>query len=67
MAIPNDSTRAKPTESPIEPFKRAVAGCVRAIAGAPDLEVDFAADRAVDHGIFTRFAEREIIGVEFAR
>src|SRR5260221_8943389 len=46
MAIPNDTTpRAKPTEGPTEPFKRAVVGCMRAIAGKPDLEVAFAADR----------------------
>src|SRR5882672_9080728 len=32
-------------ESPTEPFKRAVAGCVRAIAKKPDLEVAFAAER----------------------
>ncbi len=32
-------------ESPTEPFKRAVTGCVRAIARKPDLEVSFAAER----------------------
>src|SRR5262249_17727321 len=32
-------------ESPAEPFKRAVTGCLRAIAPKPDLEVGFAADR----------------------
>ena len=32
-------------ESPTEPFKRAVSGCLRAIAGKPELEVTFAADR----------------------
>jgi cobaltochelatase CobT len=32
-------------ESPTEPFKRAVAGCLRAIAKKPDLEVSFAAER----------------------
>jgi cobaltochelatase CobT len=32
-------------ESPTEPFKRAVTGCVRAIAKKPDLEVAFAAER----------------------
>jgi cobaltochelatase CobT len=39
--------KAKPTakESPAEPFKRAVAGCVRALARKPDLEVSFAAER----------------------
>ena len=40
-----DTPRAKPVESPTEPFKRAVTGCMRAIAGEPELEVTFAADR----------------------
>ena len=37
-------------ESPTEPFKRAVAGCMRAIAGVPDLEVGYAADRPLLSG-----------------
>jgi cobaltochelatase CobT len=37
--------RAKPAESPTEPFKRALTGCMRAIAADPELEVSFAADR----------------------
>ncbi len=36
---------SKKREAPTEPFKRAVAGCVRAVAGKHDLEVTFAADR----------------------
>jgi cobaltochelatase CobT len=32
-------------EGPAEPFKRSVAGCLRAIARKPDLEVAFAAER----------------------
>ena len=32
-------------ESPTEPFKRAVSGCMRALARKPDLEVSFAAER----------------------
>jgi cobaltochelatase CobT len=32
-------------EGPTEPFKRAVAGCLRAIARRPELEVGFAAER----------------------
>jgi cobaltochelatase CobT len=32
-------------ESPTEPFKRAVSGCLRAIAKVPELEVSFAAER----------------------
>jgi cobaltochelatase CobT len=34
-------------EAPNEPLKRAVASCLRAIAGTPELEVTFAADRPV--------------------
>ena len=39
--------KSKPTskESPTEPFKRALTGCVRALARKPDLEVAFAAER----------------------
>ena len=36
---------AQPKESAVDPFKRAVVGCMRAIAGKPDLEVTFASDR----------------------
>src|ERR1043166_9695980 len=32
-------------ESPVEPFKRAVAGCMRAIARKPDAEITYAAER----------------------
>ncbi len=41
------NSKAKPTskESPAEPFKRAVAGCMRALARKPDLEVTYAAER----------------------
>ena len=37
--------KSKPSskESPTEPFKRAVTGCLRALARKPDLEVNFAA------------------------
>src|SRR5436190_13512411 len=38
---PKNPTR----EAPTEPFKRAVAGCLRAIAKRPELEVGFAAER----------------------
>lgn len=44
MAGSND-IKAKPVEGPTEPFKRAVVGCMRAIAAKSDLEVSFAADR----------------------
>src|SRR6266852_8167935 len=38
-------TKAPAKDSPTEPFKRAVTGCLRAIARKPDLEVGFAAER----------------------
>jgi cobaltochelatase CobT len=37
--------KSTPKEGPAEPFKRSVAGCLRAIARKPDLEVAFAAER----------------------
>src|SRR5262249_25980335 len=39
--------KSKPSskESPTEPFKRAVTGCLRALARKPELEVAFAAER----------------------
>ena len=40
----NHKPAAKP-EPPQEPFKRAVAGCMRAIAGTSELEVTFAPER----------------------
>src|ERR1700755_1789388 len=41
----NTGPRNPSKESPTEPFKRAVTGCMRAIARKPDLEVGFAAER----------------------
>jgi cobaltochelatase CobT len=41
----NSKSKPSPKESPAEPFKRAVTGCMRAIARKPDLEVTFAAER----------------------
>ena len=41
----NIKTKPSSKESPSEPFKRAVAGALRAIARKPDLEVTFAAER----------------------
>ena len=44
------STNRKPTsktESPQEPFKRAVAACMRAMARVPELEVTYAAEKPV--------------------
>jgi cobaltochelatase CobT len=53
----NDTSRGKPAESPAEPFKRAVTGCLRAIAGKPELEVTFAADRPSLAGLKARLPE----------
>jgi len=53
----NETPRSKPAESPVEPFKRAVAGCMRAIAATPDLEVVFAADRPLLSGHKARLPE----------
>ena len=44
MSVP---PKGKNTEAPAEPFKRAVAGALRAIAGKPDLEVAYAAEKPV--------------------
>jgi cobaltochelatase CobT len=44
-APPNNKFRTGPKEAPSEPFKRAVASCLRAIARRPELEVTFAVER----------------------
>lgn len=41
----NIKPKSQTKESPTEPFKRAVTGCLRAIARKPELEVSFAAER----------------------
>ena len=41
----NYRPKSSPKETPNEPFKRAVTGCLRALAKKPDLEVAFAAER----------------------
>jgi cobaltochelatase CobT len=41
----NIKGKGPPKEAPNEPFKRAVMGCLRAIARHPELEVSFAAER----------------------
>ena len=53
----NETSRARPADSPTEPFKRAVTGCLRAIAGKPELEVAFAADRPSLAGMKARLPE----------
>jgi cobaltochelatase CobT len=45
MSAPNNRKPATPKESPQEPFKRAVAGAMRAMAKSPKLEVSFAPER----------------------
>jgi cobaltochelatase CobT len=44
-------------EAPTEPFKRAVTGCLRAIAKKPELEVSFAAERPGMQGGKARLPE----------
>ncbi|HEY3639819.1 MAG TPA: cobaltochelatase subunit CobT [Xanthobacteraceae bacterium] len=41
----SNKVKASTSDSPTDPFKRAVTGCLRAIARKPDLEVGFAAER----------------------
>src|SRR3954469_13973750 len=41
----NIKPKSSTEESPTEPFKRAVAGCMRALARKPDLEISYAAER----------------------
>ena len=41
----NTKPKTSAKEAPTEPFKRAVTGCLRAIARHPELEVSFAAER----------------------
>ncbi len=45
MSAPTNRKPATPAEAPQEPFKRAVASCMRAMSRTPTLEVTFAADR----------------------
>ena len=45
MSAPSNRKAGTPAEAPQEPFKRAVAGCMRAMARTPQLEVTFAAER----------------------
>ncbi|MFZ2102494.1 MAG: cobaltochelatase subunit CobT [Oricola sp.] len=58
MAGPGDNYRKKPGK-PVdtEPFKRAVTSCMRAMAGEPELEVVFAADKPAFAGKHARLPE----------
>lgn len=58
MASPGDNSRKraqKPADT--EPLKRAVTGCMRAIAGEPELEVVFSADRPAFAGKHARLTD----------
>ena len=44
-SVPSNRKPASKSEAPQEPFKRAVAGCMRAMSGVKDLEVTYAAER----------------------
>ena len=52
MSTPSNRRPTTPAEAPQEPFKRAVASCMRAMARTPTLEVSYAADKpgVIGHG-----------------
>ena len=50
MTTPSNRKAGQPAEAPQEPFKRAVASCMRAMARSPNLEVTFAADKPTVSG-----------------
>lgn len=56
MTISNRKPGEK-KEAPAEPLKRSIAGCLRAIAQKPDLEVTFASDRPMLSGDKARLPE----------
>src|SRR5262249_50057566 len=64
----NNKGKSLVKDSPTEPFKRAVTGCLRAIARKPDLEVAFAAERPGIAGGKVRLPEppRKLTGAEAA-
>ncbi|UOK69228.1 cobaltochelatase subunit CobT [Ancylobacter polymorphus] len=45
MSTSNRTTRTPPKEAPTEPLKRAVTGCLRAIAGNREIDVTFGAEK----------------------
>ncbi len=53
----NIKSKSSGKESPTEPFKRAVTGCMRALARKPELEVSFAAERPALMGAKARLPE----------
>lgn len=56
MSIPNTG-KSKSTESPAEPFKRAVTSCLRAIAGKNEIEVVYSAERPLVTPLRVRLPE----------
>src|SRR4051794_1533763 len=66
----SSNSKGKPPgkEAPNEPFKRAVAGCLRAIARKPELDVAYAAERPGFVGGKARLPEppRKLSGPEAA-
>src|SRR5499425_3692441 len=64
----NIKPRNPSKDSPPEPFKRAVTGCLRAIARKPELEVAFAAERPGIVGGKARLPEppRKLTGADAA-
>src|SRR5262245_40883741 len=57
MSTSNTKPKTSTKEAPTEPFKRAVAGCLRAIARKPELEVSYAAERPAMAGGKARLPE----------
>jgi cobaltochelatase CobT len=53
----NQKPKSSAKESPVEPFKRAIAGCLRAIAKKPGVDVSFAAERPGLAGLKARLPE----------
>ena len=66
--IEHQAAKIPSKEAPTEPFKRAVTGCLRAIARKPELEVAFAAERPGIVGGKARLPEppRKLSGAEAA-
>ena len=56
MSLSNRKTGEK-KEAPTEPLKRSIAGCLRAVAQKPDLEVTYASDRPALTGDKARLPE----------
>jgi cobaltochelatase CobT len=64
----NSKPKGPGKEAPTEPFKRAVTGCLRAIAKQPELDVSFAAERPGLAGSKVRLPEppRKLTGPDAA-